>query len=116
MWVRLRPRAPLFPIEKPYFRCPYYEVAHAFLSFSSLPILLDPSRYARDAKARTGLVSKRMPKEDAIRSMTIPVYPFALCNRVAFAYAKVLVPSAQEFEANVCGIQILNSLSQVSFF
>ena len=42
--------------------------------------------------------SQREQAEDAIRSMTIPVYPFALGNRVAFTHADFLGLSAQEFE------------------
>jgi chromosome partitioning protein len=42
--------------------------------------------------------AQREQAEDAIRSMTIPVYPFALGNRVAFTHADVLGLSAQEYE------------------
>jgi chromosome partitioning protein len=42
--------------------------------------------------------AQREQAEDAIRSMKIPVYPFALGNRVAFSHADVLGLSAQEFE------------------
>ena len=42
--------------------------------------------------------AQREQAEDVIRSMTIPVYPFALGNRVAFTHADVLGLSAQEYE------------------
>ena len=42
--------------------------------------------------------AQREQAEDAIRSMTIPVYPFVLSNRVAFTHADVLGLSAQEYE------------------
>ena len=44
--------------------------------------------------------AQRDQAEDAIRSMTIPVYPYALGNRVAFTHADVLGLSAQEYEPN----------------
>ena len=42
--------------------------------------------------------AQREQTEDAIRNMAIPVYPFAMGNRVAFTHADVLGLSAQEFE------------------
>ena len=42
--------------------------------------------------------AQREQAEDAIRGMTIPVYPFVLGNRVAFTHADVLGLSAQEYE------------------
>jgi chromosome partitioning protein len=44
--------------------------------------------------------AQREQAEDVIRSMKIPVYPFALGNRAAFTHADVLGQSAQEFEPN----------------
>jgi len=42
--------------------------------------------------------AQREQAEDAIRAMKIPVYPFALGNRVSFTHADVLGLSAQEYE------------------
>jgi len=54
--------------------------------------------------------AQREQAEDAIRSMSIPVYPFFLSNRVAFTHADVLGLSAQEFEPSGQGAREIKEI------